>query len=392
VTLLRVAGLAGAALFLGYLAFGGSLARHASRATEIPLALFVVLLLAASFASVDPAQSFRGEPYQYQGVVTVSLYIGAFYLARLFLGSRAGFRALLIATTVTGALVAAYAIAQGLGLDPFWSGAPELRSISSVGQSNDLAAYLDFVVISAVGLSVDVERRVRIALAAVIVVALIALAMTLSRGGYLGLAVGLLVLAPGYRRPSWRHLSAAGVIAVAVLAVILVMPPSRAVLDHVAHRIVVTVRLRDGSMGRHADLWRLGAQVALDHPLLGTGPETFPLVAPAYLDSVLRPDRADLLRPYRLESPHNELIGIAAEVGLPALGAYVALLAACAVAFVRRAAAGDPGSRSVALVVLAILVSHVVTTSFKTPEISTNSIFWIAMGAGLAATDFARRH
>ena len=51
------------------------------------------------------------------------------------------------------------------------------------------------------------------------------------------------------------------------------------------------------------------------------------------------------------------------------------------------AAAGlKPQRRDVALVVLSVLVTHVVTTFFMTPEVSTSEIFWIAMGAGLAAT------
>jgi O-antigen ligase len=84
------------------------------------------------------------------------------------------------------------------------------------------------------------------------------------------------------------------------------------------------------------------------------------------------------------------LIGVAAEMGLPALVAYVAFLAACASACIPRARAGDVASRSIALVVLAALIGHVMTNAFKTPDVTTSVIWWIAMGAGLAAMGSGR--
>jgi hypothetical protein len=183
ISVLRILGLVSAALFLGYVAYRGSLARSADPRIDIPLACFAVLLVAASVASVDPVQSFAGEPYQYQGLVTVLLYVGSFYLARLSLGTPRGFRTILMATVGTGAVVSIYGIAQRIGFDPFWSGPPDDRIISSVGQPNDLAAYLDLLVIAALGLWPTVGKGARIALGAVVVVALVALALTFSRGG-----------------------------------------------------------------------------------------------------------------------------------------------------------------------------------------------------------------
>jgi O-antigen ligase len=388
VSVLRVVGLVGATLFLGYVAGRGSLSRSADPRIDLPLACFAVLLLSASVVSVDPVQSFAGEPYQYQGLVTVLLYIASFYVARLSLGSPQGFRKILTATVCTGAVVSVYGIAQGLGFDPFLSGPPDdARVISSVGQANNLAAYLDMVVISALGLWPTAGRRSRIGLGALVVVTLLALALTLSRGGYLGLAAALgVLLVPRFHAPPRRLVGAIGLtLASAMLAIALALPPARAIAERVADRVVATIDLGEGSIRMHLDLWRVGSQVALDHPLLGTGPETFPLVFRPYLDQVLPPDRAQLLGRFRLESPHNELIGVAAEMGLPALVAYLVFLIACAMACVRRARAADGASRSIALVVLATLATHVVTNFFMTPEVTTSELFWITIGAGLAA-------
>ena len=386
VSVLRVVGLVGATLFFAYVAWRGTLTRNADPRTDVPLACFAALLVAASLASVDPLQSFSGEIYQYQGLITVLVYIGSFVIARLSLGSPKGFRTVLAATVATGALVSVYGVAQALGVDPFLAGPDdEGRIISSVGQANNLAAYLDLVVIAAAGLWPMAGRRSRLALGAIVIVALPALALTFSRGGYLGLVVALAVLLFPHRHRLLRRqvaLIAMGV-AASVLAVALALPAGRAIVTRVAER-VVTSDPGAGSIRMHLDSWRVGAAVALDNPWLGTGPETFPLVFQQYLE-VLPPDRAQFLGRFRLESPHNELIGVAAEVGLPALAAYATFLVACALVCVRRARAGVGASRSISLVVLAVLATHVVTNFFMTPEVSTSELFWVLMGAGLGA-------
>ncbi len=386
VFVLRVLGLVGATLFLGYVVWRGPLSRSADLSIDLPLAVFAGLVLASSLASVDPVQSFAGEVYQYQGLVTVLVYIGSFYVARLSLGTAQGFRRILIATACTGTLVSLYGIAQGLGFDPFAALPDDGRVISSVGQANDLAAYLNLVVIAALGLWPTAGRGSRLVLDAIVVVTLLALALTFSRGGYLGFAAVLgVLLVPRFHAPPRRLLGAIGLaLAVGMLAIALALPTARAIAERVADRVVATVDLGEGSIQMHLDLWRVGAQVAVDHPLLGTGPETFPLVFRPYLED-LPPDRARILRRFRLESPHNELIGVAAEMGLPALAAYLFFIAACAMACVRRIRAASGPSTLIALVVLATLVNHVVTNFFMTPEVSTSELFWITLGSGLAA-------
>jgi putative inorganic carbon (HCO3(-)) transporter len=386
-SILRALGLVAATVFLVYVLSRGSLGRSADLRIDLPLLSLAGLAIAASIASVDPVQSFAGEPYQYQGIVTVLLYLGSFYLARLTLGSFQGFRWLLTVIVCTGAVVATYGIAQGLGVDPFWWGPTDGRSISTVGQANDLAAYLDLVIISAIGLWPVAGRRSRIGICAVVVASLLALALTFSRGGYLGLAAAFGVLfVPQFHELPRRWVGATLLALMAgVLVVALAVPTVRTIGASVASRAVATFDLGEGSIRFHLDQWRVGSQIAIEHPLLGTGPETFPLVFRPYLDQVLPRDRAEILGRFRLESPHNELIGVAAEMGLPALVAYVAFLIASASACVRRARAATGASRSIALVVLATLATHVVTNLFKTPDVTTSEVFWITVGAGLAA-------
>ena len=384
---LRGAGIAISLAFASNLVVGGRFTLRLDRWIDGAVAAFLALTLLSTMASVDTTQSVLGEPYQYQGAVTVSLYVGAFYLARVVLGTPERFRSLLLVHVAVGALVASYAIAQTLGVDPFWSGPPEDRAISSVGQANDLAAYLDLVIVAAVASWPRSGTRVRAATALALAVSSIALGLTLSRGGFLALSVAVVVILVFAARTP-RSMSAplrrsACVIGLAIVATFVISAPT---IRSVTERIASTGDLTEGSVRMHLESWRIGLAVAADRPLLGSGPETFPLVFADYLDGALPPDRAAHLRRFRLESPHNEWIGIASESGIPALITYIAFLSGLAVRLGRRARPGVAEGGIVAVAALAALAVHVVTNAFKTPDTTTSTLFWVIVGSGLAAS------
>ena len=117
--------------------------------------------------------------------------------------------------------------------------------------------------------------------------------------------------------------------------------------------------------------------------MLGTGQETFPDVFPRYSHEVLSTERAAALDAFRVESPHNVYLGIAAGAGIPALIAYLGLLAAFVLTVVRAARTADPRMYVALVAVLAATAGHLVTDAFMTADVTTTSLFWILMGATL---------
>ena len=387
--LLRVAATGIGAAIVAYLLLGGPLRIDLDRWIDTSIATFAALTVASTIASVDIGQSVFGEPYQYQGVVTVLLYIGGFYAARQAIRSIDRFEALTKTHIVVGGIVAMYAVAQTIDLDPFWSGPPEDRAISSVGQANDLAAYLDIVIVLGLGLWGSSRAGTRIAIAVVTALCGIGLALTLSRAGFVTLAaVGVLTLWFSWPMLAKRRLSPK-IVALVVVALVAIGATAGPSIVRVADRAATTADLQEGSVRMHLDSWRVGLAIASDRPLLGTGPETFPLVFSRYLDGNLPPDRAEFLRRFRLESPHNEWIGVAAESGIPALVAYLVFLGALALRLASRARTRTSAASRIAFAGLGVLVVHVVTTGFKTPETSTSLLFWVVVGAALAASGSA---
>ena len=371
----------------------GSAAR-ASRAIDIALAAFVATNLVAFALSTDRRQSLFGERSQYQGLLTLFLYLGFFLLAR-FVVTDLRRMVLLLTGIVAGTLaVAGYAVAQRAGLDPRWQDEiPNGRVFSTIGQPNALGAYLVVATCASIGLFHLTSTPRRWAVLAVVALAVMALALTGSRGGYLALLVSLAVLGAigGLRRPGRRALAGL-VLAAACLGALALVGPLRQGAAQTWQRALSSTDVRgDTSIRDRLDLWRVALHIALDHPLAGTGQETFPDRFPRASEEVLPADRVARLSGYRVESAHNVPLTMAATTGLPSVLAYLALLA-CSAWYLLRAARASTDRRvgMVLVAVLAGVTGHTVAGLFMTPELTGTWLTWVVLGAGLGLAAHAR--
>ena len=378
------------AIALGLVAWGVLAGEPGVRSRLLPhdvaVGCFVVLQIAAFAASTDRVQSLQGERFLRQGLLTTLLYVGFFALAQVALADPGRLRLLLGSVTAGAALVSAYALFQWMGLDPVWESLPDDRAVSSIGQPNSLAAYLVLAIPAAVVLALLTRGAARIACAGAAAAMVVALVATQSRGGYLGLLAGTIVLLVGARETFARSRRLLALAATALVAGVGVLAGAQ------SDRLASTWDLGDVSSARdHLDLWRVAAHVAVDYPLLGTGQETFPDQFPRYADEVLPSERAAYFDAFRVESPHNVYLGIAAGAGFPALAAYLAILAAGAYALVRAARAAGREVRLVLVGVLAAGVGHLVTDAFMSPDLTGTWLFWLLLGAGTGVAAAARR-
>jgi O-antigen ligase len=228
---------------------------------------------------------------------------------------------------------------DGLGLNP-----------------NFLGALLVLPLVAAAGLAWRHRRPAWLLPAGV---CLAAVAATQSRGAFLAAAVGVsVVLLQGRRRGLW-FLVIAGVTTVG-----LVFP--RAI--DAAERLVVGGRqaaeLSQDSAIRERVAW-FAARVAAGHPLRGIG---YGLFAP-YAE---RPSGLGLSI-----ATHNDLLRLAAEAGLPALGAFLLLLWLG----LRRPVSGDLA------ITRAIAVAYAAGLLFanELASLLVSMAFWLSLGCLLAA-------
>ena len=336
---------------------------------------FMGLTTLAWIFSSDQEQSLFGERLQHQGLLTTLLYVAWFYVARNAISEVADLRWLLAFVAAGGALVAGYALVQKTGLDPVWEGfVPDGRVFSSIGQSNALAAYLVLVLPSAASFAFDARPVVKVASLVVSSVVLLALVFTQSRGGYVGLLTAGTVVAVGWRDE--LRLRRRLIVVIVVIVVTGATLAAGGQLGRVASA-------RDASTRFHLDAWRVAAEIAKDHPVLGTGPETFPDVFPRYAHEVLPAERASELDAFRVESPHNVYLGIAAGSGLPALIAYLVAIGGFVVLTLRTLRIATRDVKIALVAVLGGVAGHLATDAFVSPEITSTWLTWILLGGSL---------
>jgi O-antigen ligase len=248
-------------------------------------------------------------------------------------------RATLAAATVLALIV----VAQWAGHDPFaaagWAPAIQgasdrLRTYGTLGNPNFVAAWLSMAAPFGLALAwrARVTRRHADAMAAgaVFAVCVVALAMTGSRGGALGLVVGLgtfVLLVPGSGGRAARR--TAGVAGVVVVAASLVwLSTARPLAETLAGRVYI---------------WRIVASHAFDRPVAGWGPGAFELV---YHDwqGTAPTHESDRVFAGPQQRAHNDYLEALVERGVAGLAATVLLagvVLASAIRWRRRGAGSE---------------------------------------------------
>ena len=187
-----------------------------------------------------------------------------------------------------------------------------------------------------------------------------------------------------YRVRPARILASLAVTSVLLITGYALVAPLRTRLDRTWERAVSTTdTTTDGSNRDHLDLWHEGLRISLDHPLLGTGQETFPEMFPTYERDL--PYLTILyFNQYRVESPHNVYLAISAGTGFPALASYLTII--CSFAFyMLRVARRLPRSATklLCVMIVAAVAGHLVTDLFMTADLTASWLMWLLMGAGL---------
>lgn len=351
---------------------------------------FALLVLLSYLRSIDQGQSFWGERYQRQGVFATVLYVAFYALSRSVIDTADRLQVAARAAAVGGIPVALYALAQRTGLDPLWDDIPGGRVFSTIGQTNSLGAYLVTVIPISLGAALA-ARRASLAYWMAFALQITALVLTESRGGYLGMLAGIAVLAAlvarQYRR-SWSEVAAVSTAAALVLVIVAFNVPG---LSERSEQAWTRARSADewttGSIRNHLDLWTVAGHVIADNPLLGTGPDTFPLVFGDYRDDVLPEASATRLRVYRVESPHNIVLAHAAGSGIPAAALLLVVFVGPVIALATRADRRPrPLDGAVPAGVGAGVVGGLVASMFITADFGTTWILWTMAGSLVAAT------
>jgi O-antigen ligase len=315
---------------------------------------------------------------QFASLLTVARYASYFILTMeiAVVTQDAAVRRLLLWTIgATGGVSALLALAQYADpqLTPGMHGiGPEIttRVVATFYNSNFYAEYLILVAGVLIALAFTEGRFGRLTAIVIGVVVGIALLLTYTRGSWIGLAVGLAVVALVL---DWRYL--AGIIVLALAGVFLV--------PGVTTRLAASAD-NGGSASFRLGLWQVAGEAMRRHPFFGYGAGDF---LGAYRDVVTT--RSDLYAGYLGFGAHNSYFELGAEIGVLGAIAFavVTITYATRGLYVATREGVSPYTKYVALGLSVGLIGFIVNTftsnTFQHPQ--SGLFFWILCGvvAGL---------
>ncbi len=340
---------------------------------DLPLlALAGSAVLSTVFAENQNVAIF-GTYGRYDGLLTLLTYIGLFWLVVQTLRTADEARALVRVLIAGGYVVAAVAILQS-ARDSFAQG-ELVPAFGTMGNSNVLGAFLAMVFALAVAELAGARlTSARILLINVLVVVGLALLLSFSRSGWLGAAIGTVIVVVLQRSsfPRWS-LGVSVLVGLATLAVIALGGGLGLERQLVARALTLFDIHTWGGSRLH--IWLDSVRIIASRPVVGYGPDNFGLVFPRFQTG----DWGTGLRGVhqQVDKAHAETLQLAATQGIVGLAAYMWML----VQFVRcfwtgRSMAGAAG-------VFGAFAAYQVAIQLNFTAIAAALPFWILLAAAM---------
>jgi O-antigen ligase len=264
------------------------------------------------------------HPTHYRAAMADFL-IGAACLAGWSLALEApALRRLLLWIIPPATLVAALALDQSSGwfgtLDWLQVSAPtaRLRITSTVGNPGDVAALLVLPLLVGLDATRTIAARWRPLLAVAMVIMISALVLTATLAAFAALAVGAAVWWLRRPRPARSLVAAAAAIAIAGAAIAAAPPLRTRVIEKTSQLARGDV---NAALTGRLDGWRAAGAMLARHPIAGVG---FGAFRAAFADTRLDLSRRGVTfyaeqHQVMLATPHNEVLSVAAELGVVGL-------------------------------------------------------------------------
>jgi putative inorganic carbon (HCO3(-)) transporter len=355
----------------------------------LPVLLYAGVYIMASLVSIDPRRSFWGISTRH-GTVTVLSTVLFFLLIASALRTSAQVDRVITALIVGSVPVAIYGWVQYFGLDPFDWTTPSLSPVhSTVGYSLFLGAYMamviPFTLFRILGGQSDGQKR-PFPYILILVLQIMCLLFTLSRGARLGLLGGcmlfLWLLAYRWRMRSLFIFSVIVLIAGSYLFISmnksLVVAPlteQNGLID------ALIVQARKVSNNVRMMLWIKTLPMISRRYLLGYGPETYSIAFWRYYP----PEAFPKLARFHFWDPHNIFLYQLTATGVLGFLAYLWIL----VGFykITLTALQRGVDRRTGIMVAAILGSttaFLIQAQFNPNAIVPVALFWLVLALGVS--------
>ncbi len=335
------------------------------RATAIGWGVFLAWAAIASIDALDPLYAWIGTPDRHLGLVALVLFALMFFAGQSFRGRQAAV-VLMQAAVLALLFIGAYTIFEILGrplIDVETGGRPG----GPYGTAAYLGAACSLLLPIAIGSAIDGldGKQWRRAAAVAGAVGTIAALAAQTRAGWVGLIAAAAVAAPAalpWLRKRWRIVGAA----TAALIVVAIVSP-------IGSRAIAAFDFSDGTARGRIDEWQIGAAVAINHPILGVGPEGYRIAFAEGVDADYEMRYTRVTQPDRV---HSGALDVGVATGLPGMALYLAMAAFLVTRSIGAASTKQPWLVGIAAGVAGYLAQQF----FLFPITEVDPVFWLFAG------------
>ena len=299
--------------------------------------LFFVLLTIAFIFSIDYHNSFWGSYWRQNGLFTNLHYLLFIFLLALYLNNNKKIKGIINVLLIASAIIAIYGIIQWLGYDLFiWSKSSFFgkRATSTMGQPVFLANFLLFVIFLTVYKIFEVKKSCgKIVLALLLLLQLLCLLFTSTRGAILGLLAGIIfyLFLRFFTDQACRKKLIFFALFIFVISTSLIITANLVFLDNIENRylrislsrVKEVTDLRAGSLAMRFKYWTGALDAISRRPFFGYGLDNQKEILTGYYDPEWSVYESINSVPDRV---HNELLDITLSCGLLVLLSYLLLL------------------------------------------------------------------
>ncbi|KKU44062.1 MAG: hypothetical protein UX59_C0004G0013 [Microgenomates group bacterium GW2011_GWA1_46_7] len=307
-----------------------------SRPSAITLSILAILLTQtlATIFSLHPYTSFWGYYSRFhQGLLTTICYTIVYFAALKWLDYKST-QKLIKVSVITAFFISLYAVLEHFGIDKnFWIQDVQNRVFSTLGQPNWLAAYLlPHLFLTLYLFQTDSNKSRITPYYLLFSLFFVTLLFTKSRSGFLAFALSypvyffLLTRQFSWTKIKFRFIRLSVLLILIALAIGTPYSPRLSLNrdTNIPTTSIGTGTVLDSGGTESGDIrkivWTGALKLIAQHPILGTGPETF-----AYTYYWTRPLAHNITSEWDFlyNKAHNEYLNIAATTGLLGLAAYL---------------------------------------------------------------------
>lgn len=263
----------------------------------IALSIFIIIVSLATLFGVNPVKAFWSNFERMEGLVAY-LHLFLYFLVITHVFRKSDWTVFFNLFVVAGVFEILYSFAQRIGI--FTSPQGGFRVDGTIGNPTYLAAYLIFIsAIAGLMWIWNRDRQIKYAYIATVLSALLIIYFTASRGPVLALIIGSVsaliiylwlwkpVNSIGSNRRAWL---------VSILAVIVIVPLGlwsmrnmQWIQESQGLSRLTSLSFKERTIASRFSIWGMGWEGVKERPILGWGPEGYPVVFAKYYQPELWP-------------------------------------------------------------------------------------------------------